>query len=417
MRLLKNRFGTIKLLKLADWLMLALVMTLPWSTGATSFLSALWLIAFLPTLRWPMVLVEIKRPRSALPLALFALFVLASLWSMGSWQDSLREIKSLVKLTVLPLVVLHVSLRPQLAKHALQAFLSGVVLLMATSWVVLIFKIPRSPFFAMIAPGIPVKDWISQSFFFLLAAFIFLHLALDKFRSRSWKFFAIYIFLIALFLLNLLTVHPSRTTLFVMPAMVMLFALQRFGLKRGLGLGALFAIFASGVFWLASPEVRHRVTSAFHEVESYTASGEANSAGYRLEWYKQSVPLIAASPFIGYGTGGTHAALNRAADTGRFPRQFVTQNPHNQFFWTALQTGLIGAAILLAMWAVQVVACCNPSLAGRIGVGLMAEIVIGSLFNSHLADFTQGWAYVIGIGIAMAAASTTPATQTSAANG
>ena len=31
---------------------------------------------------------------------------------------------------------------------------------------------------------------------------------------------------------------------------------------------------------------------------------------------------------------------------------------------------------------------------------MVVQNVVSSLFNSHLFDFTQGWAYVIGVGIA-----------------
>ena len=29
----------------------------------------------------------------------------------------------------------------------------------------------------------------------------------------------------------------------------------------------------------------------------------------------------------------------------------------------------------------------------------MTQNVVGSMFNSHLADFTQGWLYVFGVGV------------------
>jgi O-antigen ligase len=31
---------------------------------------------------------------------------------------------------------------------------------------------------------------------------------------------------------------------------------------------------------------------------------------------------------------------------------------------------------------------------------LVAQSIIGSLFNSHLSDFAEGWLYVLGVGAA-----------------
>ena len=40
-----------------------------------------------------------------------------------------------------------------------------------------------------------------------------------------------------------------------------------------------------------------------------------------------------------------------------------------------------------------------------IGFVVVAQNVLGSLFNSHISDFTQGWLYVIGVGVLGAASS------------
>jgi hypothetical protein len=37
-------------------------------------------------------------------------------------------------------------------------------------------------------------------------------------------------------------------------------------------------------------------------------------------------------------------------------------------------------------------------LAAWIGLVIVTQNIVGSLFNSHLFDFVQGWVYVIGVG-------------------
>jgi O-antigen ligase len=35
-----------------------------------------------------------------------------------------------------------------------------------------------------------------------------------------------------------------------------------------------------------------------------------------------------------------------------------------------------------------------------VGLVVVIQNIVGSLFNSHLFDFTHGWVYVVGVGIA-----------------
>ena len=41
-----------------------------------------------------------------------------------------------------------------------------------------------------------------------------------------------------------------------------------------------------------------------------------------------------------------------------------------------------------------------PGPVAWIGLAIVTQNIVGGLFNSHLFDFTQGWLYVLGVGIA-----------------
>ena len=47
-----GQFDRASSARLADWLLVATAVSLPWSTSATSILAVLWLLALLPSLRW-----------------------------------------------------------------------------------------------------------------------------------------------------------------------------------------------------------------------------------------------------------------------------------------------------------------------------------------------------------------------------
>ena len=74
-------------------------------------------------------------------------------------------------------------------------------------------------------------------------------------------------------------------------------------------------------------------------------------------------------------------------------------DPHNQFFAIAIQIGLVGAAILLAMWAVHFSMFVGGGFACAMGQAVVIQNFIGSLFNSHLSTVTQGMLYCLAVGL------------------
>jgi O-antigen ligase len=70
--------------------------------------------------------------------------------------------------------------------------------------------------------------------------------------------------------------------------------------------------------------------------------------------------------------------------------------------WLAVGVALclIGVAVLLAMWAAHFMLFRGAGLVAWIGMIIVVQNVVSSLFNSHLFDFSQGWLYVFGVGVA-----------------
>jgi TRAP-type C4-dicarboxylate transport system permease small subunit len=51
------------------------------------------------------------------------------------------------------------------------------------------------------------------------------------------------------------------------------------------------------------------------------------------------------------------------------------------------------------MWIAHLMLFRAPGLTAWIGLMIVVQNIVGSLFNSHLFDFTQGWAYMWGVGV------------------
>ncbi len=65
----------------------------------------------------------------------------------------------------------------------------------------------------------------------------------------------------------------------------------------------------------------------------------------------------------------------------------ASANPHNQTFAVAIQLGLVGAAVLFAMWLAHLLMFRGPGLAAWVGLVVVTQNIIGSLVNSHLFRF------------------------------
>ena len=75
-------------------------------------------------------------------------------------------------------------------------------------------------------------------------------------------------------------------------------------------------------------------------------------------------------------------------------------NPHNQTLYVAIQWGLLGCIILYAIWYSHCLLFLAPGLVAWIGFTVVAQNFLSSLLNSHLFDFSEGWIYVLGVGVA-----------------
>ncbi len=79
--------------------------------------------------------------------------------------------------------------------------------------------------------------------------------------------------------------------------------------------------------------------------------------------------------------------LFKYSPPGRPAPRAATTNPHNQTFAVAIQLGLIGAAVLWAMWIAHLLLFRGGGLAAWIGLLVVVQNIVGSLFNSYPVRF------------------------------
>ena len=204
--------------------------------------------------------------------------------------------------------------------------------------------------------------------------------------------------LAALFLGNIVFVFTSRVTLLVMPLLALLLGWRYWRWRGVLGACLLAAAIGTGS-WFASPVLRARIASSISEIEAYRLSNEATSIGMHTAFLKESLEIVVAAPLLGHGTGSIAEQFRQVTAQGKGASSVATVNPHNQTFAVAIQLGILGAAILWAMWIAHLLLFRGAGLAAWIGLIVVAENVVSSAVHSHLFDFANGWLYVLGVGV------------------
>ncbi|MGY4311375.1 O-antigen ligase family protein [Bradyrhizobium sp. JR3.5] len=382
-----------------DVVAVLIALSLPWSTSLVGIFGVVLLIAIAPTVDLRAFWALLKRPICVAPIALFCLALAGTLWSDAAWGARLYAVGPTAKLLVLPVLLYHFQ-RSTRGTWVLVAFLVSCTLLMLMSWLVLAY-----PHLALRAPapseqGVFVKNYIDQSQEFTLCAVALAYPIVMLLRAKR-ILPAVLLVAIALSLFaNMALVVVSRTALVTVPIMFAVFALLH--LRWHSIVLIICAVAAlSVVAWYSSPQLRWTAESFQRDYKLYKERNEPTSLGLRLEFWRKSLGFFAEAPLVGHGTGATRGLFERVARGG------VTQasgevigNPHNQTLNVAVQWGILGVAILYAMWLLHLLLFRGDGLVNWIGLLVVVQNISSSLFNSHIFDFHEGWMYVLGAGVA-----------------
>ncbi len=371
-------------------------LTLPWSTSLVAIFAVIMAGTMARFFDVSAFLSVLRRPISAVPVALFVLAVIGTLWSEASWGERLYAVGPTVKLLMLPILFYHFE-RSERGIWVFIAFLASCTLLAAVSWIVafdpgLTLKAKEAA-----SHGIFVKNYIDQSQEFTLCAVALAYPVVMLLRAGRVRP-ALLLCVIALaFIANMAFVIVSRTALVTMPIMLAVFGLLH--LRWRTNLVILFAAAAVAVAaWAVSPQLELKVSTFSSEYRLYREQGAATSIGQRLEYWKGALRFFAEAPLIGHGTGSTRGLFEQQSEGPAWVAGIG--NPHNQTLNVAVQWGVIGVAVLYAMWLLHLLLFRGDGMANWLGLLVVVQNIFTSLFNSHIFDFHEGWMYVLGVGVA-----------------
>jgi O-antigen ligase len=381
----------------ADIFAVLIALSLPWSTSLVGIFAVAWLVTVAPTLDIRAFLESLKRPICALPMALFALALVGTLWSDAPWGARLYAISPTSKLLVLPVLLYHFQ-RSTRAMWVFAAFLVSCTLLMAMSWIVAFD--PGLAFKSGHDYGVPVKNYIDQSQEFALCAVALAYPVVTLLRTKRILPAVLLVAISLSFVVNMAFVAVSRTALVTMPILLAVFALLHLKWRTNLIIFGV-AIVLAALAWATSPQLRWKIMTFQRDYVLYVEYNQPTALGLRLEFWRKSLGFFAEAPVVGHGTGSTRGLFEQAA-TGRklLASSEVIGNPHNQTLNVAVQWGVVGVVVLYAMWGFHLSLFRGDGLVAWIGLLVVTQNIFTSLFNSHLFDFHEGWMYVVGVGVA-----------------
>ncbi|MGH6677288.1 MAG: O-antigen ligase family protein, partial [Xanthobacteraceae bacterium] len=312
-----------------------------------------------------------------------------------SWSERFVDFAPFNRLLAIPILLAQFR-RSEHGLRVLLGFFISVVGVLIVSWLIVLF--PALPWHSS-AFGVPVKDYILQSENFLICAFVVLALAFDELSLRRWRSAAGLAAFAAVFLANIAFVVSGRTAFLVAPVLTLLLGWRQWRWRGLLSAGILFGILGAAAT-AESPYLRARMDTSATELRAWRRTDAVNSTALHLQFLKEALSFVKTAPIIGHGTGSILEQYRNEAVGETGAAAVVSVNPHNQILAVAIQLGIVGAAVLVAMWVAQFMLFRGGGLIGWIGVVIVADSVVSCLVNSHLFDFTQSWIYIFGIGAA-----------------
>jgi O-antigen ligase len=369
--------------------------TLPFSTSGQAIAVSILAVLAVLTLDRPRLAATLRSPAAHLPLLLVGFVLLGVMWSIAPFGPALKGVGPYSKLLLIPLLM-GCAFTPKQAVQIGCGFVASCIVLLALSYASMLW--PSGPWGWFKMPNIPVKDNAVQSECFALCAF---GLAIGAIRTlrQGKRRPAVFMFLLAaLFFANIFMIFLSKTGMLVAAAVLALFLFEVGGWKRILSIGVAALVLIALALWTSAPAQR-RIAEMSIDMNAGNGVSETVSTASRLDFWNKAAGFVKQAPLLGHGTGSIQPLYQTLEATRPSPYGQAVSDPHNQFLHTTLQIGLLGGLVLLAMWAVHVRMFLGRDMASMVALAVIVQNLIGSLFNSHISQVTQGMTYCLAVGI------------------
>ncbi len=328
-------------------------------------------------------------------------FAASLLWTGADLPSALNSLLKHIKVMEIALLCVLVRSRAE-ARIGIAAYALGQGFLLLSSW--LLFVGVPVPWQADSALDYEVfSTYLDQSLMFATSAGVFWYLRGEGLWPR-WAG----LLLALLALVNTLLLLKGRSGYLV--ALTTIALAIMWAMPRHLRLATLITtpvVLLLGLT-LASNTVYERVTKIFHESQNFAQTrhvAEGDSSGFRLNAWLRSVQALQEKPLQGHGVGNWAPVVKRiqGAEADAIFGQGNHSNPHQEYLLWAVELGVGGALLLLALFiSIARDALRFPLSIQQALLGVVAATAVACLFNSALYDDLMGDFFCVSLGLLMA---------------
>jgi len=373
---------------LGKWAAIVMGFSIPISTAFDNILLLLVLLSLLFSGNYRRKLGTITaNPVARASLLLVAALLLGGLYGGAEFADVLHYWRKYAHLLLIVLLVPLFVDKPS-REYAITGFMLAMAVTLALSYLTASGWLPANKIIGG-STGNPFvfKMHITQNVFMAFFAYL---LAVNSFTtSLPWKRAAFGLAAI-LAAYNVLFMVQGRTG-YVVLAVLLTYLCFRWLRWKGIAIAVLAGMTVAAAGYYGSHMLRDRVNLVVTELAAWQAgNGSGTSSGLRMDYYTNSLKIIADHPVLGVGTGGFEKAY---AAKVKGTEMAPSNNPHNQYLLVTAQLGMIGLAVLLYLFYTQWrAALLLPSEFEQIVArGMLLTIMSGSLLNSLLLDHSEGF--------------------------
>jgi len=385
--------GALVATALPGWLALAVGFNIPLSTSVMEVLTGFFVLAALAWRRpSPAALWSGARSTLLISTGLFLALMVGLCWTSAPLKEGIRCLLKYREFLLLPLFTC-VFTEAHWRRLAVRGFLAGCGVLLTLSYLEWLSGVDlgitqvRFP-----NDHVIFKDRIIHNLLMSLFAYL---AALEWERATGavrWAWLAA----IGLAVFNMTFLVQGRTGYVAFGALLTLFSMRRFG-WRGLLLTAVVLVSGAVVACKVSAVVHSRFLLTWNQIQNQFGSQQQHSDDPRMEFYVNTLQLIARHPWLGTGTGSFETEYD-AYIAGR--DLLSVSEPHNEFLHLTFQLGVLGGlawlALLVNHWRLSRTL---PEWERAVLQGVVLCIGLGTLFNSLILSVTGGvvWSFLAGV--------------------
>jgi O-antigen ligase len=384
-----------KSLKISRYLTILAAIAAPMSTAATGIACIALLIFWLISGQAPRTIkLSWQQPFGKMIVLFYVWLLLGTLYAETDWPSKLQTLSSWKKL-VYAFILLGIFQQFEWQKRFVNWYVTAMVISAIIALFLWSFGLIVRPSNGAFYAGIFMTNHATQSMAFVAATLccIFLLHETESPRIKYLLWAAI-----GLFLFNIFFISTARSGYIALPVAAIFAVGSIYGYRKLPHILALATIVILA-FGLASNTLQERIKLALDEQANYQTSNNETSVGVRMIFYKNTLELIQAQPWFGYGTS-SFKPIYSAHTASKYQdwRAVSTGDPHNQYLFIWLENGLFGLVLFFAYIYIGIRQGLKNPPYGAIAASFLIAITASSLFNSHFKTYAEGYMLAFFLG-------------------